>query len=85
MTHPVYRVTGFEIVGPRTPRVEFDDATIQAIDPRDVLAGDLYGPLQDEHVFRGVKIDPEPTRRCGLPARTSTPPRSTTGRRTQPG
>ena len=59
MPHPVYRVTGFEIVGPHTLRVEFDDATTQVIDFRDVLAGDIYGPLQDEQVFRGVEIDPE--------------------------
>ncbi len=59
MTHPVYRVTGFEIVGPHSLRVEFDDATTQVIDFSDVLAGDIYGPLQDEQVFRRVEIDPE--------------------------
>jgi hypothetical protein len=59
MPHPVYRVTGFEIVGPYTLRVEFDDATTQVIDFSDVLAGDIYGPLQDEQVFRSVEIDPE--------------------------
>jgi hypothetical protein len=59
MTHPVYRVTGFEIVGPHTLRVEFDDATTHVIDFSDMLVGDIYGPLQDEHVFRGVAIDPE--------------------------
>ena len=59
MTHPVYRVIGFEIVGPYTLRVEFDDGTTQVIDFTDVLAGDIYGPLQDEQVFRGVEIDAE--------------------------
>jgi hypothetical protein len=59
MAHPVYRVTGFEIVGPHALRVEFDDATAQVIDFTDVLAGDVYGALQDEQVFRGVEIDPE--------------------------
>jgi hypothetical protein len=59
MTHPVYRVTGCEIVGPHTLSVEFDDGTTQVIDISDVLAGDIYGPLKDEQVFRGVKIDPE--------------------------
>jgi hypothetical protein len=39
--------------------VEFDDATAQVIDFAGVLAGDVYGPLQDEQVFRGVEIDPE--------------------------
>jgi len=59
MAHPVYRVTGFEIVGPHTLRVEFDDATAQVIDFTAILAGDVYGALQDEQVFRGVEIDPE--------------------------
>ncbi len=59
MAHPVYRVTGFEIIGPYTLRVEFDDATAQVIDFSDVLAGDVYGPLQDERMFRAVEIDPE--------------------------
>jgi hypothetical protein len=59
MAHPVFKVTGFEIVGPRTLRVEFDDATTQVIDFTDVLAGDVYGALHDEQLFRGVEIDPE--------------------------
>ena len=59
MTHPVYRVTGFEIVGPHTLRVEFDDATTQVIDFSELLTGSLYGPLRDERIFRGVEIDPE--------------------------
>jgi hypothetical protein len=59
MTHPVYRVTNFQIVGSHTLRVEFDDATVQVIDFSDVLAGEIYGPLQDEEVFRSVEIDPE--------------------------
>jgi hypothetical protein len=59
MTHPVYRVTGFEIVGPHTLRVEFDDATAQVLDFSSVLVGDIYGPLRDERLFREVEIDPE--------------------------
>ncbi|HSB79249.1 MAG TPA: DUF2442 domain-containing protein [Candidatus Methylomirabilis sp.] len=59
MRHPVYRVTGFEVVGPHTLRVEFDDATTQVIDFGDVLAGEIYGPLKDEQLFRSVEIDPE--------------------------
>jgi DUF971 family protein len=37
MTHPIYRVIGFEIVGSYTIRVEFDDGTKQVIDFRPVL------------------------------------------------
>ncbi len=59
MSHPIYRVMGFEIVGPHTLRVEFDDGEKQVIDFRPVLGGELYGPLQDEGLFNQVEIDPE--------------------------
>ena len=59
MTHPIYRVMGFEIVGQYTLRVEFDDATEQVIDFRPVLEGALYAPLQDEGMFNQVEIDLE--------------------------
>ncbi len=59
MSHPIYRVVGFEIVGPYTLRLTFDDGTEQVIDFRPVLEGPLYGPLQDEGLFNQVEIDPE--------------------------
>ncbi len=59
MSHPIYRVVGFEIVGPYTLRVEFDDGQEQVIDFEAVLAGELYGPLRDEKLFNQVEIDPE--------------------------
>ena len=59
MEHPVYRVVSFAIVGPYTLRVTFDDATAQVIDFSPVLAGELYGPLRDESLFKQVRIDPE--------------------------
>jgi len=59
MTHPIYRVMNFKIVGPYMLRVEFDDGMAQTIDFRPVLAGELYGPLQDEQLFNQVEIDPE--------------------------
>ena len=37
MTHGIYRVIGFAIVGAYTLRVEFDDGTEQMIDFRPVL------------------------------------------------
>ena len=49
----------FEIVGPYTLRVEFDDGMAQTIDFRPVLAGEMYGALQDERLFKQVEIDPE--------------------------
>ena len=59
MSHPIYRVTGFEIVGPYVLRVSFDDGSAQTIDFRPVLAGELYAPLNDIEVFNKVRLDPE--------------------------
>lgn len=59
MSHPICRVIDFEIVGPYKIKVEFDDGTAQSIDFSPILAGDLYGPLQDIKLFESVEIDPE--------------------------
>ncbi|MGH9453079.1 MAG: DUF2442 domain-containing protein [Terriglobia bacterium] len=59
MTHPIYRVVAFKIAGPHTLRVEFDDGTAQVIEFEPILRGELYGPLQDDRLFRQVEIDPE--------------------------
>ncbi len=59
MGHEIYRVTAFEILGPYTLRVSFDDETQQIIDFEDVLAGELYSPLRDLELFNQVRIDPE--------------------------
>lgn len=59
MTHPIYRVESFEIVGPYKLRVRFDDNAEQTIDFQPILAGEFYGPLRDLEVFNRVKIDPE--------------------------
>ena len=59
MLHPIYRVHSFEIIGPYTLRVQFDDRTDQIIDFEPVLAGELWGPLRDLSLFKQVRIDPE--------------------------
>jgi hypothetical protein len=59
MEHPIYRVVSFERLGPYTLLVKFDDGQEQEIDFRPVLAGELYGPLEDEKMFSQVEIDPE--------------------------
>lgn len=59
MNHPIYRVVSFEIVGPYTLQVEFDDDASRIIDFRPVLEGELYGPLRDLSLFNQVQIDPE--------------------------
>ena len=59
MRHPIFRVESFEIVGPYTLRICFDDRNVQTIDYRPILAGELYGPLRDVSLFDQVRIDPE--------------------------
>jgi hypothetical protein len=59
MSHPIYRVSTFEIVASYTLRVCFDDGTEQTIDFRPVLAGELYGVLRNLELFAQVRIDPE--------------------------
>jgi hypothetical protein len=59
MKHKIYRVVSFEPVRPFTLQVTFDDGSKQTIDFRPILAGEIYGPLQDEKFFNQVEIDPE--------------------------
>jgi hypothetical protein len=59
MEHAFYRVESFEIVGPYQIKVSFDDGKSVDINFRQVLLGELYGPLQDLELFNQVKIDPE--------------------------
>ena len=59
MTHPLYDVTGFEIVGPYTLCVMFDDDTEQIINFEPVLYGELFGPLRNLELFDQVYLDPE--------------------------
>lgn len=59
MTHPIYKVVSVENVTDYALRIYFDDETSQTIDFRPVLAGELYGPLRDLHLFNQVAIDPE--------------------------
>ena len=59
MQHPIHKVTSFKKLAPYTLCIRFADNTEQTIDLRPILAGDLYGPLQDLVVFEQVRIDPE--------------------------
>ena len=59
MLHPIYRVQSFEIVGPYTLRVRFDDQKEQVINFEPVLSGELYRPLRDLSLFNQVRIDQE--------------------------
>lgn len=59
MKHPIYRVVGFEKIGPYVLLVRFDDGQTQEIDFRPVLRGELYGPLKNKKMFNQVEIDSE--------------------------
>jgi len=59
MSHPIFRVRDFSIVGDYTLCVTFDDGTEQVIDFQPVLAGELFSPLRDLALFKQVQIDPE--------------------------
>lgn len=59
MTHDIHRVQRFEIVGPYTLALVFEDDTEQRIDFLPVLEGELFGPLRDASVFKAVSLDKE--------------------------
>lgn len=58
MSHAIHRVTQFQIVGPYTLALRFDDGSEQRIDFRPVLEGELFAPLQDLKLFNAVELDP---------------------------
>ena len=58
MIHSIHRVKHFDIVGPYTLAIWFDDGSEQQIDFRPVLEGELFEPLQDLEIFNAVELDP---------------------------
>ena len=58
MSHKLYRVTDFEIVGDYTIQVKFDDGTEQSINFEPVLYGEMWRPLRDPVLFNQVTLDP---------------------------
>ena len=59
MKHPIHRVRSFQIEGPYTLRVLFEDATEQVINFHPVLGGERFRPLRDLTIFNQVRLDPE--------------------------
>lgn len=59
MDHLIVKVTVFEIIGPYTLRITFDDGIEQTINFEPVLYGYYYGPLRDLALFNQVRLDPE--------------------------
>ena len=59
MTHLMTSVTDFEIVGPYTLRITFDDGAKQTINFEPILYGYYYAPLRDPDFFNRVRLDVE--------------------------
>ena len=59
MEHPIHIVTAFEIVGDYTVRVEFEAGLSRVINLRDVLKGEVFGPLRELATFNAVRLDAE--------------------------
>ena len=84
MIHPIHQVTAFQIVGPYSLRLRFENGFERTIDFSPVLAGELFGPLPHASLFRQVRLDAEGRKRLSGPtATTSIRRRSTTGRNTR--
>ncbi|MFQ5343116.1 MAG: DUF2442 domain-containing protein [Anaerolineae bacterium] len=59
MSHLLVNVVDFEIVGPYTLRITFDNNEERTINFEPVLHGYYYGPLRDLTLFDQVRLDPE--------------------------
>jgi hypothetical protein len=59
MNHPIHRVLAFEITGPYTLCLRFEDGAERTIDFSSVLAGELFGPLHERTLFEQVRLDTE--------------------------
>ena len=57
MSHAFHRVERFDIVGPYTLTLQFNDGTRQCIDFRSVLEGEMFGPLQDVALFNRTLLE----------------------------
>jgi hypothetical protein len=57
MSHAIHRVEYFEIVGPYTLALRFEDGSEQRIDFRPVLEGEVFAPVQDLETFNAVELD----------------------------
>ena len=57
MSHSIYRVVSVKQTGPYTLALEFDDGLVWTFNFKDVLHGELFGPIQDPCEFSKVYID----------------------------
>lgn len=59
MEHLLVNVAAFEIIGPYTLWISFEDGKEQTIDFEPVLHGHYYAPLRDLELFNQVRLDSE--------------------------
>lgn len=59
MIHEIHHITSFNIVGPHTLEVVFENNTRKTINLSPVLYGEMYAPLKDADFFKLVKLDDE--------------------------
>ncbi|MBU6402210.1 MAG: DUF2442 domain-containing protein [Verrucomicrobia bacterium] len=59
MSHAIYRVESFKIVGPYAIEVRFDDGSSRRINFEPALQGEIYGPLREMRLFEQVRLDRE--------------------------
>jgi hypothetical protein len=59
MSHAIYKVKSFAIVGPYTLSLGFDDGMFREIDFSPILEGELFEPLRDLRLFEQVMLDGE--------------------------
>lgn len=59
MTHKLFRVIDFEIVGDYTLQIMFDDGFRHIIDFEPILQGEVFGSLRDIELFEQVRLDQE--------------------------
>jgi len=57
--HEIHQVRSFEVIGPYTLNVKFEDDTEQVINFEPILGGELFGPLRDLALFNQVRLDSE--------------------------
>ena len=59
MSHSVYRILNFKLIGPYALHVVFDDGVERTVDLEGVLEGEVFGSLKDPRLFEKVDLDPE--------------------------
>jgi hypothetical protein len=55
----IKKITAFQIVGPYSLALRFEDGLERTVDFLPILAGELLGPLRDPSLFKQVRLDAE--------------------------